>query len=99
MARKRPQLNWSLHRFTHPLLDASVYIELTQVAAIRPSDPVPVLDGETPLPVVRGAAVILNSGERVLVRETEDQVFDEVHRVRTQVEPAQDKMRVGDAPL
>lgn len=82
---------WSFGAFTDALSGKRTYVALLQVAAVRPSDPLPKAPGDMSGVLLgydeRGAVVILNSGAQVIVREAADTVFAEILRARQDAPP------------
>lgn len=83
------RLTWRMVRFT-ALRGGPAYTDLGEVAAILDTkEPHAAHDADAPqLPVARGATIYLKSGAAFYVRETAETVFEEVHRYRTELEPA-----------
>jgi hypothetical protein len=93
------RLTWRMVRFT-ALQGGPAYTDLGEIAAILDTQE-PQLEG-APAPqlaVARGASIYLKSGARYYVKETAETVFEELHRFRTEQEPAPPASRVpGAAP-
>jgi len=89
-----PRLTWRMVRF-NAREGGPAYVDLAEVAAILEARE-PAGTGPQPeLAVARGACISLKSGRTLFVKETADTVFDEVHRYRTQDEPAAPSKKMG----